>query len=239
MIKYEMIANKIRERIQKGDYAEDTLIPDQVTLSKEFGVSRMTVKKAMDILAMEGLIFRKRGSGTYVKKNALLNSSDSNAMEYEGLTKQLSGYKVEGKAISFNVEFPDEKIREALQLKKNDPVYNIVRLRLVDGKPYVIEHTYFPTALVPGLTEEILNKSVYEFIHQNLGLSFGGAYRKIQAVKPSEYDKKYLACQESDPVLEVEQIVHLEDGTPFEYSRSRNRYDTRSYTIVDIQRRQK
>lgn len=68
MIKYEMIANKIRQRIQDGVYLADSLIPDQVSLAKEFKVSRMTVKKAMDVLAFEGLIFRKRGSGTYVKK---------------------------------------------------------------------------------------------------------------------------------------------------------------------------
>ena len=93
MTKYEMISNTIRQRIRDGVYPEDTLIPDQVTLSKEFKVSRMTVKKAMDILEVEGLILRKRGAGTTVRKNALQDDMTADIMDYEGLTKQLEGRK--------------------------------------------------------------------------------------------------------------------------------------------------
>ncbi|SLC88708.1 GntR family transcriptional regulator [Mycobacteroides abscessus subsp. abscessus] len=175
----------------------------------------MTVKKAMDVLALEGLIFRKRGSGTYVKKTALKNGLNANAMEYEGLTKQLVGHEVKGEIISFSVEFPEEEIRETLMLDKHVPVYKIIRLRIVDGEPYIIEHTFMNANLIPGLSEEALNSSIYQYIHNELGLQFGGAYRK------------------------VEQVVHLEDGTPFEYSRSRNRYDKRSYTVVDLQNKNK
>lgn len=236
MIKYEMIANKIRQRIQDGVYLADSLIPDQVSLAKEFKVSRMTVKKAMDVLAFEGLIFRKRGSGTYVKKTALKNGLNANLMEYEGLTQQLSGHEVKSQVISFTVEFPDDFIRETLMLDKHDPVYKIIRLRIVDGDPYIIEHTFMSVKCIPGLSEEALDTSVYQYIHNELGLQFGGAYRKIHAAKSSEYDQEYLGCAGDDPVLEVEQVVHLEDGTPFEYSRSRNRYDKRSYTVVDLQK---
>ena len=236
MIKYEMIANKIRQRIQDGVYLADSLIPDQVSLAKEFKVSRMTVKKAMDVLAFEGLIFRKRGSGTYVKKTALKNGLNANLMEYEGLTQQLSGHEVKSQVISFTVEFPDDFIKETLMLDKHDPVYKIIRLRIVNGDPYIIEHTFMSVNCIPGLSEEALDTSVYQYIHNELGLQFGGAYRKIHAAKSSEYDQEYLGCAVDDPVLEVEQVVHLEDGTPFEYSRSRNRYDKRSYTVVDLQK---
>lgn len=239
MIKYEMIANKIRQRIQEELYPVDSLVPDQISLAKEFGVSRMTVKKAMDVLALEGLIFRKRGSGTFVKKTALKNGLNANAMEYEGLTKQLVGHDVKGEIISFSVEFPEEEIRETLMLDKHDPVYKIIRLRIVDGEPYIIEHTFLNANLIPGLSEEALTTSIYQYIHNDLGLQFGGAYRKIHAAKSSKYDQEYLGCAVDDPVLEVEQVVHLEDGTPIEYSRSRNRYDKRSYTVVDLQSKNK
>ncbi len=234
MLKYEAIANEMRKRILKGTYPIESLIPDQITLAKEFDVSRMTMKKALDILAMEGLIYRQRGSGTFVMKTALLNKQDAAVNEYEGLTKQLSEHKVTSKVIEFKVEFPSEEIMEHLMLKKNQPVYNIIRLRIVNGKPYVLEHTYMPTDLAVGLTEEILEHSIYRYIHDELDLYFGGAFRKIHADKSSKYDQEYLDCKVDDPVLEVEQVVYLKDGRPFEYSRSRHRYDTRSYTISDI-----
>ncbi|HIZ70785.1 MAG TPA: GntR family transcriptional regulator [Candidatus Atopostipes pullistercoris] len=234
MTKYEMIAGKIRQRIREDIYPVGSLIPDQITLAKEFNVSRMTVKKAMDILELEGLILRKRGAGTFVKKTALSEGLTASIMEYEGLTKQLSNQEVKSQIISFKLDFPNELVQEKLMLDKHDPIYKIIRLRIVDGAPYILEHTIMNANLIPGINEEILHQSIYDYIHQELNLQFGGAHRIIQADKASEYDQKYLKCEEHDPILEIEQVVYLEDGTPFEYSRSRNKYNTRSYNVVDF-----
>ena len=234
MTKYEMIAGKIRQRIREDIYPVDSLIPDQVSLAKEFNVSRMTVKKAMDILELEGLILRKRGAGTFVKKTALSEGLTASIMEYEGLTKQLTNQEVKSQVISFKLDFPNELVQEKLMLDKHDPIYKIIRLRIVDGAPYILEHTIMNANLIPGINEEILHQSIYDYIHQELNLQFGGAHRIIQADKASEYDQKYLKCEEHDPILEIEQVVYLEDGTPFEYSRSRNKYNTRSYNVVDF-----
>jgi len=234
MTKYEMIAGKIRQRIREDIYPVDSLIPDQVSLAKEFNVSRMTVKKAMDILELEGLILRKRGAGTFVKKTALSEGLTASIMEYEGLTKQLTNQEVKSQVISFKLDFPNELVQEKLMLDKHDPIYKIIRLRIVDGAPYILEHTIMNANLIPGINDEILHQSIYDYIHKELNLQFGGAHRIIQADKASEYDQKYLNCEEHDPILEIEQVVYLEDGTPFEYSRSRNKYNTRSYNVVDF-----
>src|SRR5699024_8467871 len=234
MTKYEMIAGKIRQRIREEVYPVDSLIPDQVSLAKEFKVSRMTVKKAMDILELEGLILRKRGAGTFVKKTALSEGLTASIMEYEGLTKQLANQEAKSQVISFKLHFPNELIQEKLMLDKHDPIYKIIRLRVVDDAPYILEHTIMNANLIPGINEDILHQSIYDYIHKELNLQFGGAHRIIQADKASEYDQKYLNCDEHDPILEIEQVVYLEDGTPFEYSRSRNKYNTRSYNVVDF-----
>lgn len=234
MMKYEKIANVIRQKIHNRDYQPGTLIPNQKMLADEFNVSRMTVKKAMDILELEGLIYRKRGSGTFVKKTVLSNKVTADIMDYEGLTKQLSDKKVESQIILFKLDFPSEKIQEKLLIGSHEPIYKIIRLRVVDSKPFIIEHTIMPTNLIPGINEDILKRSVYQYIKNELKLKINSTYRKIHADKPSKYDRKYLNCGVNDPVLEVEQVVYLEDGTPFEYSRSRNKYSARSYSVVDI-----
>lgn len=195
----------------------------------------MTVKKGMDILELEGLILRKRGAGTFVKKTALSEGLTVSAMEYEGLTKQLANRKVESEIITFKLDFPNKFLQEKLMLDKHDPIYKIIRLRLVDNEPYILEHTIMNANLIPGINEAILSQSIYRYIQDDLNLQFGGAHRIINADKTSEYDQKYLNCAKDDPVLEIEQVVYLEDGTPFEYSRSRNKYSTRSYNVVDLQ----
>lgn len=234
MLKYKLIADDIRHKIQSGEYKADTLLPDQVTLAEQYEVSRMTVKKAIDILAMEGLVYRKRGMGTRVLKNALWNQNDSLAIEYQGLTVQMKHKKITSEIIEFKIEFPDEALQQLLMIKETDAVYFVHRLRLVDNQAYVLEKTYFVADIVEKLVPSILEKSIYTYIKEELGLVIGGAYRKIHADIPDKYDIEYLNCKTTTPVLEVEQVVYQQNGIPFEYSKSRNRYDTRSYTISDV-----
>ncbi|WP_332237268.1 GntR family transcriptional regulator [Sporolactobacillus sp. KGMB 08714] len=234
--RYQFVADEIRRRIVTGKYPAKSLIPDQNTLAEEFHVSRMTVKKALDGLAREGFIYKQSGLGTYVLGIVPLQtiSRDSPAGAIDGLTKQLGEDRVTSDIISFDVGFPNADIQKKLDLTVNRPVYDIIRLRRVENDPFILEHTYMPVELVPGLTENILKGSIYSYLHHSLNLKFGGAYRKIHASLATPFDMKYLEAGEHDPILEVEEIVWLNNGKNIEYSTARNRYDTRSYTVLDI-----
>ena len=220
--KYLEIAKIISQRINDGTYTSRLPLPDQETLAKEFGVSRLTVKKALDGLERQGLVYKQSGLGTFVSSNIPIKSSiDSPANMFMGLKKQLGSSNVKSEILHFSVEFPSEQIQKNLDLKSSDPVYDIVRLRIVDDLP---------------LNDEILHNSIYEYMHHTLHLKFGHAYRKIRAAKSSEYDQKYLNAKKDDPMLELEQIVWLTNGQPIEYSTSRNRYDQRDYTVLENNR---
>lgn len=234
--KYEKIASTIRERIKNGTYPVDSLLPNQTDLVLEFGVSRMTIKKAIEILMMEGLVYSQRGMGTKILDHSFWDKDVSPIKEYDGLSYQMEkqNKKLESSVIKFDVGFPNKDIQKKLLLKAEQPIYKIIRLRILEGKPFVIEHTIMPCDLVPNLTTDILEKSVYAYLKGELGLQFGGAYRTFQADRAEGYDKKYLECDDSDPILEVQQVIYLKDGTPIEFSKSRNRYDTRSYSILDV-----
>lgn len=236
--KYEEIANALRERIAEGVYPVDSLLPTQTELATEFNASRMTIKKAVEILTIEGLIYSKQGNGTKVLDSSFWNIRDTKIRlnNFNGLSKDLEkdGRTLTSRIIEFLVEFPSKEISERLHISQTSPVYKIIRLRMLDQEPYVIEHTYMPCDLVSGLNDEVLLHSIYDYLHKNLNLKFVGSYRKITADKPDEYDKEYLKCEERTPVLQVEQVVYLEDGRPVEYSRIRNRYDTRGYSLLDV-----
>lgn len=233
--KYEQIMNTIRERIRDGVYPVEQAIPDQNSLAKAFGVSRMTIKQALDGLQMEGLIYSRRGDGTYVlgdiPQRLELNSP---ANLHPGLTAELGAAHITTKVIKFDIIKSNELLQKKLLIPGNAPVFDIIRLRQVDGHPYVLEHTYMPQQLMPGLNDDVLDHSIYHYLQQTLGFKPGGAYRVIHADKAQENDIEYLNCQPGDPVLEVEQIAWLKDGTRFEYSLSRNRFDVRGYTVLDI-----
>lgn len=235
--KYLEVAEIIHDRIDDGTYQARQPLPDQETLAKEFGVSRLTVKKALDGLERKGLVYKQSGLGTFVSGDIPIRSElDSPANMFVGLKKQLGAESVQSKILHFSVEFPDKQIQKYLDIKQTEPVYNILRLRIVDSIPLIIEHTYMPVKLVPELDEDVLHSSIYNYIHHKLHLKFGHAYRKIRATKSSEYDQKYLDAKKDDPMLELEQIVWLTNGQPIEYSASRNRYDQRDYTILENNR---
>lgn len=235
--KYLQVAEEIKERIKAGIYKASTLLPDQETLAKELDVSRLTVKKALDGLERQGLVYKQSGLGTFVASQIpIKGKNDAPANLFMGLKKEIGPDRIRSKILHFSVEFPDEQIQANLELKKNEPIYNIIRLRLLDNEPFVIEHTFMPVKLVPNLDETILKDSVYSYIHKKLHLKFGRAYRRILACKSDKYDQKYLHAKEDDPMLELEQIVWLTNGQPIEYSLSRNRYDRRTYTIVENNR---
>ncbi|MGX7419582.1 GntR family transcriptional regulator [Carnobacterium gallinarum] len=236
MAKYIKIAEEIRERIVTGVYPVDKALPDQINLAKEFQTSRVTVKKSLELLAVEGLVYSKQGSGTYVRKNALqMSKLDNQLDEYVGVAHQLADRSsIASQILKFDVRFPNELECEKLLIDKTQPVYDIVRLRFVDDEPFLIEHTVMPVHVIPGISEEILTKSIYEYIKGELGLKFGGANRHIRADKPNELDRMYLECEIADPVLEIDQVVYLTNGVPFEYSQSRHRYDKGDVLVVNI-----
>lgn len=233
--KYQLVAEEIRQRIIKGTYQAKQFMPDQNALAKEFDVSRLTIKKALDTLAREGLIYKQSGLGTIVLGMIPIKAAnDSPANAFDGMSKQHVGEKIESKIISFKVHFPDEDLQAKLDIAKDEPVYEIERLRILNGDPLILEHTFMPVKLVPGLNEDIMHQSIYGYLHHKLHLKFGGAYRKIRASLPDELDIKYLNAQKTDPILEFEEIVWLNNGENIEYSTSRNRYDKRSYTVLDV-----
>lgn len=200
----------------------------------------MTVKKAIEILIIEGLIYSKQGIGTKVLNSSFWNKRDSKVRlnNFNGLSSDLAddSRKITSQVIEFSVEFPSKEIAECLQVEESSPVYKIIRLRLLDGSPYVIEHTYMPCDLVPSLDEKVLLASVYDYLLHKLNLKFAGGYRNITAERPDNYDQQYLNCSASDPVLQVEQVVYLGNGRPIEYSRIRNRFDTKGYSLLDVKK---
>lgn len=234
--KYEEIADTLRERIKNDQYPVGTLLPNQTDLVKEFDVSRMTVKKAIGILVMEGLLYSQRGAGTKILNRSFWDKDTSPVNEYDGLSKQMHDRHkdLQSQVILFEVEFPNELVQERLAISTEQPVYKIIRLRVLENEPFILEHTYMPCDLVPGLTTDILKESIYTYIKEQLSLDFAGAYRNIQADKSDDYDQKYLNCKKDDPVLEVQQVVYSKDGRPIEFSRSRNRYDQRGYSILNV-----
>ncbi len=234
--KYQEVADTVRKRIENGTYKVGELIPDQTTLAAEFKVNRLTVKKALDGLASEGLIYKQSGLGTYVRgKIPFVNHErDVTVDDFRGAYQEFGPDRIKSDVLTFDVQLPDERIQKNLNIKRIDPVYEVKRIRIIDGEPTVLEHTYMPVKLVPELSKEVCEKSIYTYIHDELGHKFGNAFRKFSALGADDEDVKELNVEKGSPILEVEQVVWLTNGKSIEYSTSHVPGNKRSYTVMNI-----
>lgn len=235
MLKYEKIALDLQSKISNGEYRSNDQLPLEKEMCEEYGVSRITIKKAMDKLVMSGLVIKRRGSGTFVK------DIDNNEMKDVSTSKQFSGFsetfkdkETITKIIEFNVINPTEEIANKLKISTDNFVYCICRARYANNEPYVIEYTYMPIDLIKGINREILTSSIYRHIEDTLKLKIKSAHRTIRAIVPTELEQEYLEISQYHPILEVEQLAFLDKGHPFEYSKSRHRSDKFEFKSISV-----
>ena len=225
--KYEAIAADIRRSIEDGTLKPGDKLPTVVEFCELYSVSKITVKRAIEQITEEGLITSRRGSGTYVKDTAGLPGQaffQGKNDRAQGFSYEHRGEKVTSVVYDFSIVNPPADIAAQLGIAEDDFAYHIVRVRQADEKPIVIEYTYMPLELIPGLKKKDLYGSVYHFIR-----------RTIRAVAATEEEAERLDTKPGSPLLELTQIGFLDSGAAFEYSVSRNvgdRFELHNVTLA-------
>ncbi|MGC6770027.1 GntR family transcriptional regulator [Enterococcus sp. LJL51] len=233
MPKYKEIAIALKKKIVEGDFKESELLPDQETLAKSYNTSRVTVRKAIQLLIDEGLLYTRRGSGTYVRNNIKKNNKNVTQINSVFGTSVQEGVAVTSKIIRFDVRFPTPYESEELKIKTTDPVYDIKRVRYVNNEARSIETSIMPLKYIKDLDEKILMGSIYNYIRDELGYIISAAQRVIIASKANDLDSKEFNIEVGDPILETNQVVFFDDGTPFDLSETRYPY-TSGKIVADI-----
>ena len=219
MLKYVEISNDIRKKIIDGNYLPNERLPFEKEICERYDSSKMTVKKALDILVSEGLLVKRRGSGTFVKEiNPKERDNLIASTQFRGLSSFYVNHKVESKIIEYKVINPGKNIAKRLLVTEDDFVYKIIRVRLVDGVSAVLEEMYMPIQIIPGLKKQHLYGSIYEYIERILNLKIKSAHRTITIKKSTEYEENLLDIKKDDPLGIIEQVVYLDNGQAFEYS---------------------
>ena len=248
MSKYEDIAKDIQGSILDGSLRAGDRLPTVVELCDLYGVSKITVRKAIDILAEQGLVSSRRGSGTYVKTTpeALGVEDDLHTGDilYAGRSDRSMGFttehasqhkKISSRIIEFSIIVPPADIALRLDMGPDDFAYHDVRVRCLDDVPIVVEDTYMPLEFIPGLKRHHLEGSIYAYLKEELGLHLASFHRIMRAVGATEQEAEWLDVSEGSPLLEIEQIGFVDTGRPFEYSISRNvgsRYELHNINIT-------
>lgn len=223
---YRTVMHDIKQNILNNKY-EGMRIPDERSLAQHYQVSRSSMKRALELLAQQGIVFKKRGSGTFINPLYLRNRA---MFRYEGSNLGITdSFKVPGKQqkiklLDFHVVKASKEIAEDLFLNENDFVYEFKRLRLVDKQPFLIETGYLPIKIMPELKPETLQKSLFNYLEDEQNKNVTKAFLNITVEPSNKEDQEQLDLKATEPVGVMEGIFFLDDGTPFEVSNMRVHY---------------
>ncbi|WP_071396302.1 GntR family transcriptional regulator [Bacillus tuaregi] len=234
---YKQVIDDLKEKIFAGKFS-DLKLPDERSLSELYQVSRSSIKRALTKMANDGIVFKKRGSGTFINPLYLKNES---IFSYEGTNLGITdNFHMNGKSpkirvLKFEVIPPTEELQRDLFLQPYDFVYKIVRLRLFEEEPFMIETGYIPIKIVQNLNQKIIEGSIFHYLEEAHNMAVTKSFLSIYAEPSTENDQELLHLKEHEPVGIMEGIFFLDNGTPFEFSQMRFHYKYMKFnTIVSV-----
>ena len=200
-------------------------LPGEADLCKNFDVSRTVIRQALQELEYKGLIFREKGRGTFVAKPKI----------HEGLFQELTGFyqdmvakghKPRSDVLKQEKVNATPKVAAYLKLETGDPVTHIDRLRYVNHEPIVLVTTYLPYEICPDLLDvDLTNQSLYAYLESEHGLFVSSGRRFLEAVVANQVEAEQLQVDIGSPLLLLDSVSYLADGTPMEYFHALHRGD--------------
>ena len=193
-------------------------------LLKEYGVSRNTIRLALNDLEERGIIYRLHGKGTFVSTIYL---DQTNLGSMYSFSEQMSeaGHKPTTQNRTLELVTPEEDVANQLNLKAGEKAYKLVRLRLADGVPLMYGETYLPEKIFPNLKMSDLKENLYTVMKQKYNEQSILAFEDVQAVNLDENDSKILGVKPGDASLKIFRRAINDKNVPIEFTISLARGD--------------
>lgn len=222
---YFQLKKYIVEEIESSRWKPGEQILSEIKICELLDISRTVVRQTFQELVNEGYLVKKKAKGTFISEPKINENLVQSLMGfYEDMTAR--GYKVKND-ILFQKKIPaDKKIAKHLDIEMDEDVVVIRRLRRLNNEPIVLDKTHVPYKLCPGLlNEDLSGQSLYSYIEGKYNLKINKGIRYIESVVANEEEAKLLNVKKGAPLLYIESIGYLDDGTPLEYYNALHRGD--------------
>ena len=198
-IRYQQIAEELRGRVLAGEFAAGRMLPSESELSAEFAASRVTVRRALEVLRDEGLVDARQGFGWFVAGDPLRQPLGRLAT----IEKQMaeSGVVSERRILEFAFERAPKFVSRVLNTAQ---VLRVKRLNMADGEPFAIVTVWCPADLGQNLSRRDVEQSPF---YELLDIPLQGATQTIAADAATDDDAKLLQVPVGSPVLRCERVT--------------------------------
>jgi GntR family transcriptional regulator len=206
------------ERLEVGE-----AIPSERQLSADLGVSRLTVRAALDDLAREGYLVRRRGAGTFVSEPKITQELTMTSFTDD---MRRRGMRPSSRTLELRVSPAGARLGRLLRVSPSEPVVIASRLRLADGESMAIETIHIREARVPGISARDLEEhSFYELLEERYGIEIVGGEQTIEPTVTDEDESDALGVPLHSPAFRFERLTHSPTGETIEFVESVYRGD--------------
>jgi GntR family transcriptional regulator len=241
---YYQLVQQIQDQIQSGDLQPGDRLPSERVLSQRMGISRMTVRQGIEYLVRDGMLVAKQGVGTFVAEPKLIPDS----LALLGVAEELArrGEALTTRVLEQAVVMPPRSVAMGLQLPAGEKTIKLARLRLSAQVPLLLETSYIPYSLCPGLeSADFETQALFDLFEGQFGLYPVRTAQTLEATTANEYEIELFGVQQGAVVILLEGMTFTSEDLPVEYFKSIYRGDrfkfqfesyrgTRAETIVDV-----
>lgn len=216
---YLQLKQIIKDDISRGVYKAGQKLPPEAEIGKTYGVSRITVRRAITDLVEEGVLHSQQGKGSYVRelkeKRELISVGSFSDMT------TMSGKTPSSQILSNLVIEADDKLASTFKIKPNDPVLKLHRLLFIDNQPFIIETSFFPLEILPDLEKYIgESPSIYHILKERFGVEPAFSEKTLEVILAAEYESSLFHCDRGTPLYLLGKITYDQQDRPVHYSQS-------------------
>jgi GntR family transcriptional regulator len=222
----------IKEQILNNQF-EDGRIPSESDLANELGVSRTTIRDALSRLEIEGTVFRRQGSGTFVNEPGLqIKSRLDEIWSYEAIL-QAHGYTPSTVVLDVSEEQPKNKVRESLNLSANETVSVIQKLFVVDEEPVIFTENQIPSKLCDGsFASDDFRLPIFQFLESLCQQRLNYYLSEIVPISADKRLANILAISQRKSIISFEETGYNDENEPVLWARSFFRDDLLRFRLI-------
>ena len=232
MSKYKDVYNDIKNRIRDGILKPGEFLNSESELANEYSYSKDTIRKALSILELEGYIQKIKGKNSLILERGYLKNVSLSSLQTSQELNKAENLNIKTNLISLYIIQDDKKLIDIFHATKDNDFYKVVRTRSLDGEKLEYDVSYFDRRIIPFLSKEISQKSIYEYLENELNLKISHSRREIKFRYATSEEKEHMDLKNYEMVVVIETYAYLSNGSLFEYGIICYRPDKFTFSIV-------
>ncbi|HEM3607922.1 TPA: UTRA domain-containing protein [Streptococcus suis] len=232
MSKYKKVYQDIKKKIEDQVWSTGQALPTENELMEIYSYSKDTIRKALSLLEMDGYIQKKQGKSSIVIEHGLMKEQYLSEIKTAGELNNRSKHQIQTELTSLYIVQGQDDLMSTFEVDDKVDFYRVSRVRTIDGERLEYEISYFDRRVVPYLSKEIAESSIYRYLEEDLKLTISHSRREISFRFANEEEKQLMDLADYEMVVVVTSVTYLSNGQAFQYGTISYRPDKVSFVSM-------